>query len=99
MDLNKNTSKRFNLLTNNLIPWSDTLKDNDYCHKIHSLIEETNVLDKFNNSSKDEIEEFIKNFKYLKKNFKTIVFIAGEKCFPMMLRQAKLMRNKGYKTF
>ena len=99
MDLNKNTSKRFNLLTNNHIPWSDTLKDNDYCHKIHSLIEETNVLDKFNNSSKDEIEEFLKNFKYLKKNFKTIVFIAGEKCFPMMLRQAKLMRNNGYKTF
>ena len=44
MDLNKNTSKRFNLLTNNHIPWSDTLKDNDYCHKIHSLIDETNVL-------------------------------------------------------
>ena len=69
MDLNKNTSKRFNLLTNNHIPWSDTLKDNDYCHKIHSLIEETNVLDKFNNSSKDEIEEFLKNFNYLKTTY------------------------------
>ena len=99
MGLTKHTSKRFNLITNNHIPWSDTLKDNDYCHKIYSLIEGTNVLDKFNNSSKFEIDEFLKNFNYLKKNFKTIVFVAGQKCFPMMLRQAKLMRNNGYKTF
>ena len=60
MGLTKHTSKRFNLITNNHIPWSDTLKDNDYCHKIYSLIEGTNVLDKFNNSSKFEIDEFLK---------------------------------------
>lgn len=99
MELNNKTSKRFNLITNNYVPWQYTLKDNDYCKKIHTLIEETNVIDKFNDSSKYEIKEFIENFNYLKKNFKTILFIAGQKCFPMMLRLAELMRNKGYKTF
>ena len=88
MELNNKTSKRFNLITNNYIPWQYTLKDNDYCKKIYTLIEETNVVDKFNDSSKYEIKEFIENFNYFKKSFKTILFIAGQKCFPMILRLA-----------
>ena len=99
MELDKNKSKRFNLITNNYVPWYCTLKDNDYCHKVYSFIEESKVLEKFNNSSKYQIEKFIKNFNYLKKNFKTIIYVAGQKCYPMILRQAKLMRNSGYKTF
>ncbi len=99
MQNHNNVSERYNLLTKYYVPWSATVKNNEYCLKINSFLNKSNTINEFINSSKDVIEEFVNNFKFLKKGSKTIVFIAGDKCFPMILRQAKIIKSNGYKTF
>ena len=99
MNIQKNVSYRYDLLTKNYIPWRYLNVNNDTCKQIFSELDKTNAVDEFYNSSKSQIDNFIENFRSSSKNNKTIVYITGDKCYPMLLRQARLMKNNGFKTF
>ena len=99
MNIQKNSSDRFNLLTKNYIPWGSLGQNNATCSKIVSELIRTKAIDNFYSTSSDTIEKFIKQINDFKKKFRTIVYISGHKCYPMMSRQAKVMKNNGYKTF
>ena len=99
MNIQKNSSDRFNLLTKNYIPWGSLGKNNATCSKIVSELIRTKAIDNFYSTSADTIEKFIKQINDFKKKFRTIVYISGHKCYPMMSRQAQVMKNNGYKTF
>ena len=57
-----------------------------------------NAIEKHNNNSRELVSNFINLVNSESKKSKTIVFVAG-RCYPMMAREACLLKKKGYKTF
>ena len=57
-----------------------------------------NAIEKHNNNSRELVSNFINLVNAESKKSKTIVFVAG-RCYPMMAREAHLLKKKGYKTF
>ena len=68
MNIQKNVSYRYDLLTKNYIPWRYLNVNNDTCKQIFSELDKTNAVDEFYNSSKSQIDNFIENFKSSSKN-------------------------------
>ena len=98
MQLSNNISDRFNLITNNYIPWHELGQNDEYCSKLDEKLKKSNIIKNFYEDSKNIINKFINNINSLSSNYKSIVYISG-KCYPMLLRQAKIMKNNGYKTY
>ena len=77
MNIQKNSSDRFNLLTKNYIPWGSLGQNNATCSKIVSELIRTKAIDNFYITSSDTIEKFIKQINDFKKNLEQLFIYQG----------------------
>ena len=81
--------------------WIVTFNAMDFLSFNNPLFNTSNwlkAIEKHNNNSRELVSNFINLVNAESKKSKTIVFVAG-RCYPMMAREAYLLKKKGYKTF
>ncbi len=98
MYLKNNSSKTYDFLTKNHIPWSLVTSSLETQKKFHKEVVQTDFIKNFYDNSDLIINNFIKTVNFDSGKHKTIIYITG-KCYPMIARQAAFMKKNGFKTY
>ena len=90
-------NKRYNFLINNHVYFGNMISTDESKKNLTQIANFDYLISNFYENSRESMNDFINQVNNTKSE-KSIVFIS-EKPFPMLARQALVMKNRGFKTF